>query len=110
VRIGRGDIVWADMTPTVGRKQSGHRPYLVLSDERFHQRREIVIAVPMTTAEKPWPTRVPMGTGSWAIAEQPTTVSIHRITRVEPVGHDVAVVRELLGYLMGGPPPQAVQG
>ena len=105
MRIDRGDVVWADMAPTVGREQRGHRPYLVLSDERFHQAREVVIAVPMTTTHKPWPTRVPVGTGSWAIAEQPTTVSVRRITKVEPTGHDVTEVRELIAYLMGGPPP-----
>jgi mRNA interferase MazF len=93
------------MTPTIGREQRGHRPYLVLSDERFHQRREVVIAVPMTTTFKQWPTRVPLGQGSWAIAEQPTTVSVQRITKVDPVGHDVSAVREIIHYLMGGPPP-----
>ncbi|MCL2090215.1 MAG: type II toxin-antitoxin system PemK/MazF family toxin [Micrococcales bacterium] len=105
MKIDRGDVVWADMAPTVGREQRGHRPYLVLSDDRFHSRRQVVIAVPMTTTHKPWPTRVPVGTGSWAIAEQPTTVSVQRITKVEATGHDVTAVRDLVVYLMGGPQP-----
>ncbi|MBO0843647.1 MAG: type II toxin-antitoxin system PemK/MazF family toxin [Nocardioides sp.] len=104
-RINRGDVVWADMAPTIGREQRGHRPYLVLSDDRFHARQQVVLAVPMTTRRKPWPTRVPMGSGSWAMAEQPTTVSIARVTRVDPTAHDVTKVREIIGYLMGGAPP-----
>jgi mRNA interferase MazF len=104
VRIDRGDVVWADMAPTVGREQRGHRPYLVLSDDRLHSRRQVVIAVPLTTTRKPWPTRVAMGPGSWASAEQPTTVSVQRITKVDPTGHDVSAVRDLIAYLMGGPP------
>lgn len=104
-RISRGDTVWADMSPTIGREQRGHRPYLVLSDERFHDARKLVLAVPMTSRQRPWPTRVTMAVDSWAIAEQPTTLSIDRVTKVDRTGHDVTAVRDLIGYLMGGPLP-----
>lgn len=103
--IRRGDVVWADMSPTVGREQRGRRPYLVLSDERFHSRRQLVLAVPMTSRERPWPTRVQLDASSWAIAEQPTTLSIDRVEKVEPTGHDVTPVRTMIGYLMGGALP-----
>jgi mRNA interferase MazF len=103
--IRRGDVVWADMSPTVGREQRGHRPYLVLSDERFHDRRQLVLAVPMTSKKRPWPTRVQIADKSWAIAEQPTTLSIARVQKIEPTGHDVTQVRAMIGYLMGGALP-----
>lgn len=105
VTIRRGDVIWADMSPTVGREQRGRRPYLVLSDERFHDRREILLGVPMTSRERPWPTRVQLDAESWAIAEQPTTLSIDRVQKVEATGHDVTKVRDVIGYLMGGPLP-----
>jgi len=35
-RILRGDIIWADLNPTIGHEQSGLRPVLVLSHEVFN--------------------------------------------------------------------------
>jgi mRNA interferase MazF len=100
--IGRGDVVWADLSPSAGREQAGHRPYLVLSDPRFHRSRALVIAVPMTTKERPWPTRVQLGPSSFAIAEQPRTFAMSRITRIDPTGYDVAPVRAIINRLIGG--------
>jgi mRNA interferase MazF len=89
------------MSPTVGHEQGGHRPHLVLSDERLHHSRRIVIVVPMTTKARPWPTRIALTDGSYAIAEQPITMSMDRITRVDHAGHDtrpvVAIIRRLIG-------------
>jgi mRNA interferase MazF len=48
-RILRGDVVWADLNPTVGHEQAGMRPVLVLSHEVFNQRSGTVIAVPVTS-------------------------------------------------------------
>lgn len=48
-RILRGDIVWADLDPTVGHEQSGRRPVLVLSDDVFNDRSGTVIAVAVTS-------------------------------------------------------------
>ena len=31
----RGDVAWVSMEPTRGHEQRGHRPHLVLSDERL---------------------------------------------------------------------------
>lgn len=47
--ILRGDIVWADLNPTIGREQSGLRPVLVLSQDIFNERSETVIAVALTS-------------------------------------------------------------
>ncbi|MDR0481659.1 MAG: type II toxin-antitoxin system PemK/MazF family toxin [Cellulomonadaceae bacterium] len=98
--IRRGDVVWASLSPTQGREQGGHRPHLVLSDERLHRTRGIVIAVPMTSKARPWPTRIPVGPNSFAISEQPRTLSLDRITKVEHTGFDttgvVAVIRRLI--------------
>jgi mRNA interferase MazF len=50
-RILRGDIFWADLTPTRGHEQSGERPVLVLSHDTFNERSGTVIAVAITSQQ-----------------------------------------------------------
>lgn len=50
-RILRGEIRWADLDPTRGHEQSGHRPVLVLSHDVFNNRSGTVIAAAMTSQE-----------------------------------------------------------
>ena len=47
--ILRGDIRWADLNPTRGHEQTGHRPVLVLSHDVFNERSGTVIAVALTS-------------------------------------------------------------
>lgn len=49
--ILRGDILWADLNPTIGHEQSGKRPVLVLSNDVFNDRSGTVIAVAITSIE-----------------------------------------------------------
>jgi mRNA interferase MazF len=98
--IRRGDVVWANMAPTKGREQSGHRPHLVLSDERLHRSRAIAIVVPLTTSQRPWPTRVAIAPGSFAICEQPITIAVERITQIEHSGYDTAPVVAIIDRLI----------
>lgn len=48
-RILRGDVVWAELSPTRGREQTGRRPVLVLSQDVFNERSGTVIAVALTS-------------------------------------------------------------
>lgn len=48
-RILRGDIFWADLNPTQGHEQSGHRPVLILSHAVFNEKSGTVIAVALTS-------------------------------------------------------------
>ena len=48
-RILRGEIRWADLSPTRGREQAGQRPVLVLSQDVFTERSGTVIAVALTS-------------------------------------------------------------
>jgi len=48
-RILRGDIIWANLDPTLGHEQSGSRPVLVLSQGIFNDRSGTVIAVVLTS-------------------------------------------------------------
>ena len=47
--LKRGDVVWADLVPTVGREQAGHRPVLVISEDVFNRRSGTVIAMAITS-------------------------------------------------------------
>ena len=48
-RILRGDILWANLDPTLGHEQSGSRPVLILSQHVFNDRSGTVIAVALTS-------------------------------------------------------------
>ena len=47
----RGDIIWINFNPQVGREMRDMHPMMVLSPKLFNQRTGIVIGLPMTTAE-----------------------------------------------------------
>jgi mRNA interferase MazF len=48
-RILRGDVRWADLSPTRGREQAGERPVLVISHDVFNARSGTVIAMALTS-------------------------------------------------------------
>ena len=50
-RILRGDIIWADLDPTLGHEQAGKRPVLVLSEDIFNNHSGTVIAVVLTSQQ-----------------------------------------------------------
>lgn len=49
VEILRGDVLWADLSPTQGHEQSGKRPVLILSHAPFNAKSGTVIAVTLTS-------------------------------------------------------------
>ena len=48
-RILRGDIFWANLNPTIGHEQAGHRPVLILSRNVFNKHSGTVIVVALTS-------------------------------------------------------------
>ncbi len=50
--ILRGDIVWANLDPTIGNEQAGKRPVLILSHTVFNENSGTVIAVALTSKEQ----------------------------------------------------------
>jgi mRNA interferase MazF len=78
-----------------------------LSDERLHAARRIVIAVPLTSRERPWPTRVRLAAGSYAVAEQPLTMSVNRIAKVERTGHDTTAAVQVINRLIAPAPSKS---
>ena len=51
-RILRGNIYRANLNPTLGREQSGHRPVLILSHDIFNEHSGTVIALAITSKEQ----------------------------------------------------------
>ncbi|MCK5786161.1 MAG: type II toxin-antitoxin system PemK/MazF family toxin [Candidatus Sabulitectum sp.] len=93
--ILRGDILWADLNPTIGHEQSGKRPVLVLSNDVFNDRSGTVIAVALTSVEPRagFPLTYELSDTSlpkrsWIKISQIRTLSVRRIgkkiTRISP--------------------------
>jgi len=87
--LKRGDLTWADFSPTRGKEQAGERPaVIVASREYLESVPTLVIAIPVTTVNRRWPQHVRL-TGaavelpkpSWALTEQPRAITRDRLTR-----------------------------
>jgi mRNA interferase MazF len=109
-RILRGEIRWADLTPTRGREQAGQRPVLILSQDVFNDRSGTVIAVALTS--QPQRAGFPLTfelqskglpKKSWVKISQIRTLAVERIGprlgKVSP--EDLAQVIEGLNEIIG---------
>lgn len=87
--LRRGDVAWADFSPTRGREQAGSRAaVIVASNEYLASVPHLVIAVPVTTVDRGWPhharlrgAAVELPSPSWALTEQPRAISRERLSR-----------------------------
>ena len=87
--ILRGEIRWADLSPTRGREQIGLRPALILSHDVFNERSGTVIAIAITSQSQKagFPLTLKLKTGSlpkrsWAKMSQIRTLSTERIGKL----------------------------
>lgn len=106
----RGGIYWADLDPTLGSEQAGHRPVLVLSEDVFNTRSGTVIAVALTSQEPkaPFPLTLEVVGGglprrSWAKISQIRTLSVQRLGSKlgEATAEEVAAILEGLNEILG---------
>lgn len=109
--ITRGSIVWVDFSPTRGREQQGSRPALVVASTSYLASvRDLVIVIPVTSIARDWPHHVPirgsevkLAKASFAMTEQPRTISTSRITRQSGIADDATLadvdqwLRDFLG-------------
>ncbi|OIN77853.1 type II toxin-antitoxin system PemK/MazF family toxin [Mycobacterium malmoense] len=86
--LSPGSVVWVRLDPTVGREQRGTRPAVVVASRGYLAAVPgLVIVVPATTRDRDWAHHVRL-TGprlrlprpTWAMTEQPRTISHARIT------------------------------
>lgn len=87
-RILRGDVLWANLDPTVGHDQAGQRPVVVLSADVFNERSGTVIAMAITSQEQRagFPLThelqtVKMKKRAWVKISQVRTLSTRRLGR-----------------------------
>ena len=108
--ILRGHVYWADLDPSLGHEQSGHRPVLILSRNIFNRRSGTVIAVALTSQEPSagFPLTVELSSTnlpkkSWAKVSQIRTLSVHRLgAKVGQVTSDeIALVIDGLNEIAG---------
>ena len=59
----QGDVVWVSLDPQVGHGQTGHRPALVLSPERYNRKVGLALFCPITTQKKGYPFEVAIPAG-----------------------------------------------
>ena len=88
-RILRGEIRWADLTPTRGHEQAGLRPVLILSHDIFNERSGTVIAVAIRSQPQRagFPLTLELKTRdlpkqSWVKISQIRTLSVERMGKV----------------------------
>jgi len=108
--ILRGEIRWADLSPSRGHEQAGQRPVLILSHDVFNERSGTVIAVALTsqppragfplTLELVTP-RLPKR--SWVKISQIRTLATERIGRRlgRAAPEELAQVLEGLNEILG---------
>jgi mRNA interferase MazF len=110
-RILRGDIVWADLNPTVGHEQSGSRPVLILSHNVFNERSGTVIAVALTSQKQraAFPLTLELDNPklpkqSWVKISQIRTLSVKRLTRKigKVSSEELDLILEGLNEIIGG--------
>jgi len=85
-RVLRGEIRWADLSPTRGHEQAGLRPVLVLSHEVFNERSGTVIAMAITSRRQRagFPLTLELSSKklpkrSWLKISQVRTLAVERI-------------------------------
>ena len=88
-RILRGEIRWADLSPTRGHEQTGLRPVLILSHDIFNECSGTVIVIAITSQSQRagFPLTLALKTGdlpkhSWAKISQIRTLSTERMGKL----------------------------
>lgn len=85
-----GAVAWAWLDPAIGREQTGRRPVVVVCSEGYLDVvTTLLIVVPVSRSDRGWPnhvrlTGVPELPESFAITEQPRTISRDRV--VDQIG------------------------
>jgi len=111
-RILRGDIIWANLDPTLGHEQSGSRPVLILSQDIFNDRSGTVVAVAITS-QRPrasFPLTFELSDSnlpkkSWVKISQIRTLSTQRLGNKigKATSDELEMIIEGLNEIIGGP-------
>jgi mRNA interferase MazF len=94
----RGDIRWADLSPSRGHEQAGQRPVLVLSHDIFNERSGTVIAVALTSQEP---------RAGFPLTLESRVASLPKRSWIK-IGQVRTLATERIGGLIGQAPPEEV--
>lgn len=61
---GRGELIWITFDPRLGHEQGGRRPALVISNGAYNGVTGLLLAMPITSRPKGYPSEIPLPAGS----------------------------------------------
>lgn len=95
MRIYKGDIFYADLTPVVGCEQGGIRPVLIIQNDigNFYSPTVIVAAITSRTEKNPLPTHIHLYGEHYGLRQS----SIVMLEQVRTI--DRSRLREYIGHL-----------
>lgn len=89
--IRQGAVVWLDFTPQAGHEQAGTRPALVVSNNFFNQRTQLIIVCPITNTNRPFPLHVPLD----GRTQTTGTILCEQVRAVDPAARNCRVAEQL---------------
>lgn len=58
--VKQGDIIKVSLDPTTGHEQAGYRPAVVVSNDFFNKKTNLVIVCPITNTNNRFPLHIPL--------------------------------------------------
>jgi mRNA interferase MazF len=83
--IAQYQVVLVNLDPTIGSEMKKLRPCVVVSPDEMNRHLQTVTIAPMTSASKPYPTRVLVNHNNqsgWVVIDQIRTIDRRRIVKV----------------------------
>lgn len=59
--VKQGDIIKVNLNPQKGHEQAGHRPAVVISNDFFNAKTNLVIVCPITNTDNKFPLHISLG-------------------------------------------------
>ncbi|MGB0453822.1 MAG: type II toxin-antitoxin system PemK/MazF family toxin [Bacteriovoracaceae bacterium] len=108
LNLKRGEVWLAQLNPTKGSEQQGHRPVVIISPDSMNSSLQTKVVIPLTTKTKNWPSRVLTefkGNKGQAMCEQIRTLSSSRLTNYQGNLSDSEIVEimSVIGALYATP-------
>jgi mRNA interferase MazF len=74
----QGEIWWVNLDPTIGSEINKRRPCLIVSPDETNEHLRTVIAAPITSTIRPWPTRLTI-----KLQRQQSSVALDQIRAID---------------------------
>jgi mRNA interferase MazF len=85
MELNQYHIVLVNLDPTIESEMKKTRPCVVISPNEMNRHLQTIVVAPMTSASKPYPTRVEVKhnkTSGWVVIDQIRTIDRLRIVKV----------------------------